>query len=72
MKSEYIIVGDTDKFEDCLVLVCRTEESAKEALHRMLTDPSRDDERRMKGHTNFRIKEVKAEDCWWNDPFLAN
>lgn len=65
--SDFIIVGDTENGE-CLVFVAgRKEEWAKEALNRMLTNPTEYDKRLMKGHTNFRIKEVPAEDCWWRD-----
>ena len=65
--SDFIIVGDTDRGE-CLVFVAgRTKERANEVLERMLNNPTENDKRLMVGHTNFRIKEVPAEDCWWRD-----
>ena len=66
-KYEYIIKGDTDEFDDCLVYVCGpSEETAKEALHRMLTNPTENDKSIMKGHRNFRIVKVPESTCWWN------
>ena len=65
--SDFIIVGDTDNGE-CLVFVAgRTEERASEVLDRMLNNPTENDKRLMTGRSNFRIKEVPAEDCWWRD-----
>ena len=70
---EYIIIGDTDRYEGCLVcLAGNNREDAEERLHQMLTNPTDNDKYIMKEHTNFRVKEVKKEDCWWNDPFLCN
>lgn len=68
----YIIIGDTEKYKDCLVVVCCGKENAEKTLARMQTAPTNEDRRRMKGHTNFRIQETKPEEEWWNDPFLAN
>ena len=66
--SDFIIVGDTEKYKGCLVFVAgRTEERANEVLERMLNNPTENDKRLMAGHTNFRIKEVPAKDCWWRD-----
>ena len=71
--DEYIIVGDTERFTDCLVAVCGTDmHRAEEVLHRFLTDPGDNDLKIIEGHFNLRIEKVKAEDCWWNDPFLSN
>lgn len=33
----------------------------------MLNNPTENDKRLMAGHSNFRIKEVPAKDCWWRD-----
>lgn len=70
MKTEFIIIGDTDEFKDCLVYLCGTKERAEEVLNKMLTDPSDNDKYMMKGHYNFRIKEVVSEDQWWNEGTL--
>lgn len=71
--DEYIIIGDTKKYKDCLVFVCgKDKKVAQEMLNQIKTNPTENDLRLMNGHTNFRLKKVKSEDCWWNDPFLAN
>lgn len=62
--SDYIIVGDTERFDDCLICVAgKTKESAEETLNRMMTNPTENDKRLMFGHRNLRIKEVPAEKC---------
>lgn len=67
MNGDYVIVGDTEKFEDCLVCIAgNTYENAEKVLNRMLNEPTENDKRLMLGHTNFRIKFVEAEYCWWN------
>lgn len=63
--SDFIIIGDTKEFKDCLVYVCSTKELAEENLYRILNNPNENDKKIMKGHTNFRIKEVPYKDCWW-------
>ena len=65
--SDFIIVGDTERGE-CLVYVSgRKRENAEEDLKRMLNNPTENDKRLMARHSNFRIKEVPVEDCWWRD-----
>lgn len=57
--SDYIIVGDTERFDGCLICVAgKTKERADEVLNRMLTNPTKNDKRLMGGHRNMRIKEV--------------
>ena len=59
--SDYIIVGDTERVEGCLICVAgKTKETAEEVLNRMLTNPTENDKRLMFGHRNLRIKEVPA------------
>lgn len=71
--SEYIIIGDTRNYKGCLVCVCGADKgNAEKVLLRMQKNPTDNDKEIAKGHTNLRIKEVAAKDCWWNDPFLAN
>lgn len=71
--KEYIIVGDTKDYEGCLIYVCgRNKEHAEDVLKRVIESPSESDRKATKGHSNLRLKEVVSEDCWWNDPFLAN
>lgn len=68
---EYIIVGDTAEYKECLVYACgKLKERAKEVLSRMLTDPNENDKLVMRGMFNFKIKTVEDENCWWNDPVL--
>ena len=57
----WIITGDADNFQDCLVRVCSSEEDAKATLRRMLVSPTEEDKKLMDGHYNFRIEEVKGE-----------
>lgn len=64
---EYIIVGDTEKFKDCLVYVCGASlEHANDVLNKMLTNPDDNDKKVMKGLCNFKVKAVPEEDCWWH------
>lgn len=70
---EYIIVGDTEKYGECLVYVCgKDEKKAQEILEKVLTSPTDQDRRVMESHSNLRLKKVESRLCWWNDPFLAN
>ncbi len=65
-KVEYIIVGDTERYDECLIYTgFKTRESAEQVVQRMLNDPTENDKSIAKGHTNLRVKEVKLEDCWW-------
>ena len=67
MKTEWIIVADTDEFTGCLAYTCGTKERAEEVLKRINTNPDREDRRMIeKGHRNFRMEEVPQDDCWWN------
>ena len=75
--AEYVIVHDvegTDKYNGCLLYVCgSSRENAEKVLERILNNPNSDDMRNIaKGYINFRIEEVPASQCWWNDPFLSN
>lgn len=70
---EYVIAGDTERHKDCLIRpVGEDLEHAQEVLERMLNNPDSNDLKLMEGHTNIRIEKTKKENCWWNDPFLAN
>ncbi len=69
---EYIIIGDTEKFDGCLITVSGSKEQAERDLERMTTNPNDNDKALMKGHKNLRIKAVAEKDCWWNDPVLCN
>lgn len=64
--SDHVIVGDTERYEGCLVYVCGTPDRAQEVLHRMLTNPNETDKILMKDHYNLRIEEVPEKDCWWH------
>jgi len=64
---EYVIKGDTEKFDDCLVLVCGTSKiNAEKTLNELLTNPTSSEKRLIKGHKNLRIEEVADKNCWWN------
>jgi len=69
---EYIIVGDTEQFEDCLVCTCSNKEHAEKVLNEFLNNPTEEDKRLIAGHFNLRIEELDDSEGWWNDPFLAN
>ena len=67
MNGDYVIIGDTDRYEDCLVCIAgSTFEKANETLNRMLNNPTENDKKLMSGHTNFRINFVEENDCWWH------
>ena len=63
--NDYVIAGDTEQLEGCLIYVCGTLERAQEVLYRMLTNPCDNDKREMQRHHNIRIEEVLEKDCWW-------
>lgn len=66
--SDYIIVGDTEKYDECLVCVCgKDKNNAEEALRRIIENPTENDKRLIKGYKNLRIKEVPANKCWWRN-----
>lgn len=65
--SDYVIVGDTKNYDECLVCVCGTFARATEVLTRMLNNPTDNDKKTMQGHSNLRIAEVPEKDCWWRD-----
>lgn len=70
---EYIIVGDTEKYEGCLIYTCgKSLEHAEDVLNRMLNAPTNNDLMVSKEHTNLRVEEVDSSKCWWNDPYLCN
>ena len=65
--NEYIIIGDTAKYKDCLVYVCGTSRPwAEQVLHKMLTEPTEHDKKILQTHSNLRVEEVPEKDCWWN------
>jgi hypothetical protein len=65
--TEYIIVGDTARYKECLVYIGgRTMEQAQKMLEQAKQDEH------FKNHTNFQIKTTESKENWWNDPFLVN
>lgn len=71
---EFIIVGDTEKFDDCLVKVLGkiSKQEAEAKLKAFVEAPTENDKRLAERHSNFKIKAIEDEACWWNDPFLCN
>ena len=60
----YIIVGDTEKYENCLVSVIYGDmELAKQVLNRMLNNPTKNDLILTSGISNLRIEE--DGEGWW-------
>ena len=69
----YIIVGDTEKFKDCLVHICHTsKDEALKLLHRFITAPTEEDKRNIGQCFNLRLESTDGVSCWWDDPFLCN
>lgn len=67
MNIEYVIIGDTEKYDDCLVYaIGESLERAKEILNRILTNPTENDKHISNGMSNLRIEKVGKKDCWWN------
>ena len=64
--GDYVIVGDTEKYEGCLICIGGTYENAEKRLDHMLNNPDENDKRLMIGHTNLRIEFVEEKDCWWH------
>ena len=65
---EYLIVGDTKNYKDCLIYRCGdNRENAEKILNRLLNIPSNDDKIVSKGHFNIKIKKIDDSECWWND-----
>lgn len=68
MNRNYVIVGDTEKYDDCLVCVAgSTYERAENVLNRMLNNPTKNDKLLMIGCKNLRIEFVENKDCWWDN-----
>jgi hypothetical protein len=66
--KEYLIVGDTKNYKDCLIYRCgNNRENAEKVLNRVLNNPNNDDKFASKGYFNIRLKEVDSSECWWND-----
>lgn len=69
----YVIVGDTEKIKGCLVCpIGEEKEKAEKRLKQIISNPSENDEKLIKGHSNLRIGSIKSYDAWWNDPVLSN
>ena len=64
--GDYVIIGDTVQYKDCLIYTCGTFDNAVRVLSRMLEDPTDGDKRVMQTHYNIRIKMVPERDCWWH------
>ena len=66
--KEYVIVGDTKDYKDCLIYRCGdNRKNAEKVLDRVLNNPNDDDKFILKRHFNIRLKEVDNSECWWND-----
>lgn len=64
---QYIIIGDTDKFTDCLIYVCgESLVEAEKILFRMRCNPNSIDKYFLQNHKNLRIRPVERADCWWD------
>lgn len=64
---EFIIVGDTERFNDCLITPCGKKlDRAKEVLQKCIDQSDENLVRLCRGHSNFRIERIKSADAWWN------
>lgn len=66
---EYLIIGDTKNYKNCLIYRCgNNRENAERVLDRLLNNPNDNDKFVSKGHFNIRIEEVDdSSECWWSD-----
>ncbi len=65
---EYVIVGDTKEYKNCLIYVCgKSRENAEKILKGILNNPTENDKLVTKRHTDLRIEEIEDSECWWND-----
>ena len=65
--TEYIIVGDNANGKEILIhRVCGDKSVGQTSLEKLKVNPTKYDLECMAGLTNIRLKEVAAEDCWWN------
>jgi len=71
--SEFVICGDTSaggmEFKGSLICLGGATRSGAE---RYLAEMIAEQDERLEGYTNLCVEEVKAADCWWRDPGLAN
>ena len=65
--GSYIIEGDTEKYNGCLIYICGGYESAARVLDRILNEPNEYDRELMKNHKNIRIGFVESKYCWWDN-----
>lgn len=65
-RCEYVIVGDTDKYKDCLIYMCGTYDNANEVLNRMINNPTCVDKAYVETYTNLKVEKVYESDCWWH------
>ena len=64
----YVIVGDTERFKDCLVAACiGSKEDAEKSLEQLLNSEDAEDKKIVSEYTNLRLKETRREDSWWLD-----
>lgn len=69
MRNEYIIVGDTEKYNACLIRVVHGDlEFAKKVLNDIKNNPNPNwlEKQILETHTNIRIETVDKSDAWWN------
>lgn len=64
---EFIIVGDTEKYKECLIFTCGKKlDRAKEVLQECLDGADPHTKHACEGHTNLHIKRVKTANAWWH------
>lgn len=69
----YIIVGDTERYKECLIKVCSGDKvQAQKSLVKFLSGETEQDRKDLAKHTNIHLMHTDREDEWWADSFLAN
>ena len=64
---EYVIVGDTESYKNCLICVCGGNKAhAEQTIDRILNNPTEYDQMMIKGHTNIRLEKCERENGWWH------
>lgn len=65
--GDYIITGLTKEHGRCLVYVLgrTTEDMAKKMLEEFINNPTDNEKKLQKDHTDFQIEYVELDECWW-------
>lgn len=67
--SQYVIVGDTEQYKECLVCVlyASNKEIADKRFVEILSSKIEREKYSIPKYSNLKVVEVKDKDCWWFD-----